>query len=549
MTYEKGIPDYAMVPAKEIEDRVIVPITKGAIYTPVQVTNITEKPKTVITLEEDILVPDIKPDLQEILLIDGKARLSAREINQIVKGDDYINLSGEVELQTLYKPEKQEGNCPLISVQTRIPFKDQWHISPAPGSTVILDCAIDKIENMVINERKFRVKISLSVTALEYSDAKVDIFEGLFEEELQTLKEPVEISNIALRKKDTLAIKEDLHPKEDSFPETILKQDLNIVENYKQITGEKIVINGFIYVNLLYFSSPAGDSEPAASLHQLQDRVEFTQFIPLQQNGKYSGCNVSFDDSQLKVKLSQDDEGSDVFCLEGELLTYVEIYKNTEREIIVDGYHRQKDFVCEFAEENSRTLIGTSSGESSVREIISPENSSQDADAILYTGAEVLKSEGHCEQGKIISEGSLLVKIICLGTQEEQDIFTVTKELPFRTVNAMPQLTGAERVLQKIYIKDLWSEKINGKQLEFNASLMVCAEIMKEAPFKILINPAFEEWSSKREMPPMAIYICKPADTLWKIAKKFKTTIESIKNINNLDADQVFEGQKLLIIK
>lgn len=50
----------------------IVPITKGAIYSPVQVTDITEKQSTLLTLEEDILVPDIKPDLHEILLISGK---------------------------------------------------------------------------------------------------------------------------------------------------------------------------------------------------------------------------------------------------------------------------------------------------------------------------------------------------------------------------------------------------------------------------------------------------------------------------------------------
>ena len=31
MTYEKGIPDYAMVPAKELEESVIVPITKGKL--------------------------------------------------------------------------------------------------------------------------------------------------------------------------------------------------------------------------------------------------------------------------------------------------------------------------------------------------------------------------------------------------------------------------------------------------------------------------------------------------------------------------------------
>lgn len=63
MTYEKEIPEYAMVPAKEMEERVITPVSKEAVYTAVQVSNITEKPKTVITIEEDILVPDTKPDL------------------------------------------------------------------------------------------------------------------------------------------------------------------------------------------------------------------------------------------------------------------------------------------------------------------------------------------------------------------------------------------------------------------------------------------------------------------------------------------------------
>jgi hypothetical protein len=68
MTYEKDIPDYAMVPAKETEEPVSIPITKDAIYMPICVTDITEKPKVILTIEEDILVPDIKPDLSEILL-------------------------------------------------------------------------------------------------------------------------------------------------------------------------------------------------------------------------------------------------------------------------------------------------------------------------------------------------------------------------------------------------------------------------------------------------------------------------------------------------
>ena len=270
MTYENDIPDYALVPAKEMEERVVVPITKGAIYSPVQVTNIREKPKTTITIEEDILVPDTKPDLKDILLIDGKSYLSSREVDQIVKSDDYINLSGEIELQTLYSPERQEGNSPIIPIQTRVSFKDQWHTSVSAGATLILDCSIEKIDYMVINERKYRVKISLAIVAREYIDSKVDIFEGLADEEIQVLKETVEISNIALRKKDNLSIREDILPKDDIRPENILKQDLSIVENYKQSTGDKVVINGFVYVNIL-FSAYQNDENcmPSHSIFQI----------------------------------------------------------------------------------------------------------------------------------------------------------------------------------------------------------------------------------------------------------------------------------------
>ena len=50
MTYEKEIPEYAMVPAKEMEERVITPVGKEAVYTEVQLTNISQKPKTMITI-------------------------------------------------------------------------------------------------------------------------------------------------------------------------------------------------------------------------------------------------------------------------------------------------------------------------------------------------------------------------------------------------------------------------------------------------------------------------------------------------------------------
>lgn len=46
------------------------------------------------------------------------------------------------------------------------------------------------------------------------------------------------------------------------------------------------------------------------------------------------------------------------------------------------------------------------------------------------------------------------------------------------------------------------------------------------------------------------IYIVKPGDTLWKIAKKYKTSVEKIVKINDItDPDKIDVGQKILIIR
>ena len=547
MTYEKDIPDYAMVPAREIEEKVIVPVTGNAVYTPVQVTNISEKPKTVITIEEDILVPDTKPDLREILLIDGSALLSSREIDRINKTDDYIGLSGEVELKTLYIPENRQAAGPVIAVQTRVPFKERWHTDIAPGATLIMDCRAEKIEYMVINERKYRVKISLSIAARECIDRKVDIFEGLSGEDLQMLKERAEITSISLRKKDTLTISENLEIKEEGNFESILKQDISVAENYKQITAEKIVINGFIYVNLLY--TVTGEST-CDSIRQAQERVEFTQFIPIKQQAEGVG-SICFDSSGLRVKLVQDEEQGEVFRLEGEIITFAELYTVTERDIIVDGYHREKDFICDFTEERSRVPVATSTGEASVREIISPDAAYGEVEKILYTTGEIVDSESRGEQGKVITEGTLQAKMICvsLRNEEEPQIFSIRQGVPFRVVTTVPQMTGGEIISAKTQVRDIWAEKINGKQLEFNATVMVGAEIMREVAFKVLTNPAFEESTSKETMAPMVVYVAGKDDTLWSIAKKFKTSADSVSKLNELEDEGIVQGRKLLIIR
>ena len=48
----------------------------------------------------------------------------------------------------------------------------------------------------------------------------------------------------------------------------------------------------------------------------------------------------------------------------------------------------------------------------------------------------------------------------------------------------------------------------------------------------------------------MVIYFVKEGDTLWKIAKKFKSTMEEIATVNNIeDVDKLNVGEQLYIPK
>ena len=546
MNLEKDIPDYAMVPAKQYEERTLMPVTNCAIYTPIEVTNVLEGKKFTFIIEEDVLVPDIKPDLKEIIVMEGLATLSTREVKEFAKDNEYTTISGELSIQTLYLPEKSDSTCPIISIESKIPFKEQCKVNKADN--IQLSCHVDKIDHTVINERKYRIKATLTIVTKEYNNITLNLFDGLKGDNLYLLKENAEFSSLCAKKKDVLSIKEYISPISDTIPNQILFKDIAITENYKQITQDKIILNGFVCLNILYCDKSSND-DLCSNIHQLQEKIEFTQFIPLQNASNINYCNISFDSSQLRLKVCQHEDGQEIFRLEGDLITYVELFKSSQHEIITDAYHKEKDFVFDKTETGINVLIGSSNSEASVREIFVPKDLTSDIETILFTSGQITKSNHYYEQNKIITEGTISARIICQLATDDLQLTSITEEIPFRVASPICDSQSNETICQQIDLKDIWSEKINGRQLEFNSTIVTATETIKPVSFTLLTNPAFQTGSSKETSSPIVIYCCKKNDSLWHIAKKFRTSKEAILSINNLEKEDLCEGQKLLIMR
>lgn len=138
MTYENDIPEYALQPARAPK---VIPAE--AIYNTQKMIYPAEAQTVTYQFEEDILVPDTKPDMREILLMDAGADIMPAEKKVSPKTDDLLNLTGTITIQTIYDSEEDEKEP--ISITSKVPYKYQWSLNPMDQAEGVFDCRVKNL--------------------------------------------------------------------------------------------------------------------------------------------------------------------------------------------------------------------------------------------------------------------------------------------------------------------------------------------------------------------------------------------------------------------
>ena len=82
---------------------------------------------------------------------------------------------------------------------------------------------------------------------------------------------------------------------------------------------------------------------------------------------------------------------------------------------------------------------------------------------------------------------------------------------------------------------------LGGDEVEIKAVITFDALVLKKVAEEVITDVREEELDMDKleRMPGIVGYIVQPGDSLWKIAKRFYTTINSLKATNGLTADEV----------
>lgn len=550
------------VPAK------IVPTIGSTMSSKLKLVDMKKREPVRMTIEEDILVPDVKPDLARILAMDGKIKLSDREIHTGQTQTDRVRIYGDLILQTLYVPEHMVDGEPIVAIESRIPFKNETEMKAGPNSDLAVAPSIESIDFTIVNERKFRVRTAVVFGIKEYGSVDVEVFEGVRDEEVQMLKEKISLTDVSMRKTEPFEIKDDLTLK-DNMPEIlkILKYDVNVVENHKQVTKEKAVVNASVYCNVMYLGAEgsteavkAEDAEPTPEEEAVpvlyQGKTEFTQFIRL--DGDYNssdqnpaGSKINFNITSLNLTAKEDGNGKrNLFGLDMNVDTGLELYKNIEKEVVTDVYHHKKDVQFETDEIGVMALGGSGVAEISAREIVNIPERYGNVDKVVYISGNISEKRSFVDQSKSVVEGVVTVNLICTSADNKKTAFNVTQEIPFRSAMEIPGITPEMTANNDIVLKELWFDKINNKQIEVNAGILVNTAVSSQKNHQLVKNISFlDSPQDSNPLPGIVLYIARSGDTIWKIAKKYRTTIDEIRKINEIEVGkEIKPGTKLLIV-
>ena len=493
-------------------------------------------------VENDIIVPDIKPDIARILLLDGDAY-----INNVEAALDKLLIGGTVRYKILYISDDPEQS--LKSINTTTGFQYTMDI---PNVRQGMQCRVKSdvlhMEYEILNSRKVNVKAIVSLSGRVTSQIDQFItqdFEGV--EGIQVLRSSVRVNSYIGDSETVCPVRETLEiPAGKPTILEILRNDVKITGKEFKLSENKIVVKGELNVSTLYISD-----DEARSIQFMEHEIPFSQFIDLPGIDEGSYSNVEFEAGEMSFEAAEDADGElrQLKC-EAMLNVYVECFCKKELELVEDAYSPNSRISLEKEQLKMEELLAENKSQITLKETVEIEVDSPDVSEVFNVLGKLSLSESEITDDRIVLEGVIGCNILYLAGNEEQPVFCADREIPFKQVLDVKGARAGMGLDVEMDIEHCGYSMVSAKEVEVRFVIGLLTRVSSQVMVPVVERALDQPLDDKRlaEQPSITIYFTQQGDTLWKIAKKYYTTIDEIRRDNDCGIIDVLPaGEQILI--
>ena len=493
----------------------------------IQMLRVKSKATSQVTFDVDYNVPDAKQDVGR--MIQHKGQIAMDEV-RLSEGKAFIR--GNLNVDILYVGE-EEGK--VYSMGAKLPFEEILNLEGISGGDKMrLKWEIEDLSLHIIHSRKMNIKAIVTFYAVVDEIRGVRLPVGIDDDSVSTKKKQLRLMSLCVHKKDTLRVKDEI-PLASNKPNIaeVLWSTVEVRGLDLRPEENKVKAKGELFVFVLY----EGDDE-GKPLQWLEYSLPFTG------EAECSGCGeemipdiaASVVSQGLEVKPDADGEER---ILTADVVLELDVY-TPSRECIPQGKTGKLESLL--VRNYSKCRVG-------------------DRIQVKETQGKILQichSQGHVkiDRSQIVEDGIqvdgvVYMKVLYIVGNDDMPFYSMEAMIPFSHVVEAQGITEECRYCLQAELEQLSTTMADSSDIDVKASVSLNALVFCCREERIIEKVEEKPLDMKKiqSMPGITVYMVKPGDTMWDIARRFYTTVEEIKDLNELAEEEIESGQPLLLVK
>lgn len=516
-----------------------------------------------LTIDEDFNIPDAKGDMEKII-----ARQGRTVVEEVTTEDGRVKITGTLYFQLVYLLTGENQEVEFFS--SSIPFEDNVSLDcisrkdKPEVKTVLEDLSVE-----MINSRKLSVRALVQNCVNVYEPKDVEAISGLENSKgVECLCDNISVTERPVCCQDVVHIKEELEiPQNKPNIDEILWSDVALRNMDFRAIDDGIRISGTVEIFAIYKGE-----EDHLPIQYVYVARSISEDISCPGVSEDMICDIKCTLGKGDVSIRQDEDGEDrVIGIDYLANVYIKMYVEHTCEVLKDAYSPQANIepVCEdIAVDN---LIIHNRAKTTVTNRRRVDASAGKLMQICHIYGDALVDDYWFEDTLHIS-GIVKICVLYVAAGNEP-ISALQAVVPYEYEIDLPEVQGCKlakgenssngglaivcdnTVIDNIQImpsiNELSANMINSEEVdiksEINLDIVAFSRTNKSIITDIKVSPVDND--KKGAAPGVVGYVASEGDTLWSIARRYYATTDSIRELNDLQSDEIHPGDRLLIMK
>ena len=485
-----------------------------------------------ITLDDDLIVKDNRPDVIRVIYTKGEVRLEESKA-----GNKMLWVTGKLHFSVLYQSDNETRR--LDSLEGDLPFQEKIVMDEIGElDEVSVEAALEDLSVGIINSRKLVIRAVISLSAVSYEDREYMITGGILEnEDYKEKTEDMEMLRLFENKKDVIRMqKEILLPNARTNIGEILFFQMNFRNQEVNMKEEAMLISMDAQLWVIYRSESTGEYECFETVVPLSGTVGISEHL---QNEIHW---IRIEPLEMQVESREDYDGeSRMLGMEVSFGVDMQLFREENHTLLVDGYALDKELILEKEPFENNVLLMKNLSKIKILEQEKIEPKQERILQICGSGGRLVLDRMQKQDKGVLVEGILFVSVLYNTNDDAMPFASHNSQHPFEQFVEIIDFDQDGIVRPNANIEQLQVNLLDNSEYEVKATIQI-GLLATRSQFLMNIARVMEEpldMDTLQKQPGIIGVLRGEGEEIWDIAKKYHATSENIIEI----------GDKVLVVK